>query len=507
MNDRSNLIFCLVASVSLLVLMIWWQCRPGRVTVGMALCYLASLMSIHFFGAWVNVLPSNSLLNAHVVAVGFRECVLGMVAFVGGVLAMEKLLSTAAPTAPVSRLRSGSKRTMKSNGFVGNAGEGDYAMPPPSTLVTTNRRIGKSTRLQSKFVTDRRAFRKMPMTYIMAGLFCLVCLIPISRGIPSIGAVINCGAYLIVGGMALQCWRCWEERQTLKMLAWMSGSVAFPLFTMLTMGFLGFGTYAALVLFMFVFAFYRPRWHSLLAMTALLYIGLSVFVNYMQGREDFRDAVWGQAAYSRRFEQLDKMFSHFEWFDTRNESHLAAVDERLNQNYLVGLVIDNLNSGAVPYAKGSTFVEALEALVPRIIWPDKPVHAGSPAIVSNYSGLEFNEFTSVGVGQVMEFYINFGRWGVLLGFLGFGLIIRWLDQRAAKELRNRNMPGFIRWFLPVLAFMQVGGSLVEVAGTFAASTVLVFIINRFVIGNPSSRSVPRVVDHDGADNRQSLKPS
>ena len=74
------------------------------------------------------------------------------------------------------------------------------------------------------------------------------------------------------------------------------------------------------------------------------------------------------------------------------------------------------------------------ALIPRAVWPDKPDVAGSGDIVSEFTGIRFAEGTSVGVGQVMEFYVNFGIPGVLIGFFGLGYLLMWLDQGIMRSL-------------------------------------------------------------------------
>ena len=70
-------------------------------------------------------------------------------------------------------------------------------------------------------------------------------------------------------------------------------------------------------------------------------------------------------------------------------------------------------------------------MVPRILWPEKPVSAGSPAIVSEMTGLHLSPTTSFGVGNVMELQINFGIPGVVLGFFGLGWLLGMLDFKAA----------------------------------------------------------------------------
>jgi hypothetical protein len=132
------------------------------------------------------------------------------------------------------------------------------------------------------------------------------------------------------------------------------------------------------------------------------------------------------------------------------------------------------------------------AVVPRLFWPGKPVRAGSPEVVEQFTGIPFNEETSVGVGQVMEFYINFGRIGVLLGFFGMGVLLRMVDAAAARHLYRGDWAGFVTWFLPGLGFVQTGGSLIEVSGTVATCTLLVIVLNKvflpYLVSKPALRS-------------------
>jgi len=188
-----------------------------------------------------------------------------------------------------------------------------------------------------------------------------------------------------------------------------------------------------------------------------------------------------QESYSDRINAFGEMVGNFEWIDWHNEQHLVSIDDRLNQNFLVGAAKVNLLLGAVPFARGKTLWEAVLALVPRIFWPGKTVRSGSPDIVEDFTGIPFEEGTSIGVGQVMEFYINFGRIGVLVGFFVIGLVVRIMDGMAAQFLYCQDWRGFTTWFLPGLGFLQTGGSLVEVSGTVAASLVLVIGLNKLLL--------------------------
>src|SRR5207249_11111273 len=117
-----------------------------------------------------------------------------------------------------------------------------------------------------------------------------------------------------------------------------------------------------------------------------------------------------------------------------------------------------IEMGQEQFAHGATFYEALLAPVPRILWPGKPVAAGSGDTMSRYTRLKFDRSTSVGIGQVAEFYINFGTSGVVAGFLIIGLLIRVVDTIGAFRLYEGNWQGFMSWFLPSMSLLNIGGS-------------------------------------------------
>ena len=135
-----------------------------------------------------------------------------------------------------------------------------------------------------------------------------------------------------------------------------------------------------------------------------------------------------------------------------------------------------LDLGEVNFARGETFRQAAISVVPRILWPSKPVTAGSPDIVSYFTGVPFAAGTSVGVGQVMEGYINYGTPGVVVLFVIFGTALGVIDVRAARKLRDGDTLAFMVWFVPGIALLQPGGSLVDVGATTAASIVLVQLL-------------------------------
>jgi len=128
----------------------------------------------------------------------------------------------------------------------------------------------------------------------------------------------------------------------------------------------------------------------------------------------------------------------------------------------------------VEYLDGVSIWEGLQSLVPRAFWPEKPVYAGSPQIVAKMTGLRLAPKTSFGVGNVMEFQINFGIPGVVIGFLALGWIIATLDHKAAVAEDQGDLGRVILFFLPCVAMIQPSGSIVEITGGSAAALVAAY---------------------------------
>ena len=112
------------------------------------------------------------------------------------------------------------------------------------------------------------------------------------------------------------------------------------------------------------------------------------------------------------------------------------------------MAAERIELGEVNYLEGESVWEGLLAQVPRAFWPDKPVYAGSPHIVSKMTGLRFAHMTSIGVGNVMEFQINFGIPGVVIGFFILGWCIGTLDLKAAVAEQRGDLSKTVLFFLP-----------------------------------------------------------
>jgi predicted membrane channel-forming protein YqfA (hemolysin III family) len=399
---------------------------------GLVLAYVLNLWLIHWPAALIYLLPWYAYQDPHVVELGFQQSTYAIVAF----------------------------------------GAGSVLLAPFALRL-----FGRPAPEVARRVPDPRLSRM----YLVIGLVSYLVLLPLAGVIPTATALVSAGWNLVVVGLALSCWHAWQEKRKRKFIVWLLASMGLPLLTTVSEGFLGYGTFALITVLTFIATFYRPRWRLVAAGLVLGYFGISLYVSYMRDRKEIREVVWGGASIVDRFHRMFSTLGDLEWFDPYDNTHLFRIDDRLNQNYLVGTSVLYLGTGFERFAAGETLWHAVVALVPRAIWPGKPLVGGSGDLVSRFTGIEFAQGTSVGVGQVLEFYVNFGTAGVAVGFLFLGIVITVFDSMAWLYLQKGDWQTFTLWYLPAIGLLQAGGSLAEVTASTGAGLATALLVNRYVL--------------------------
>ena len=312
---------------------------------------------------------------------------------------------------------------------------------------------------------DRRSFA---LFCLLGGWVFTYGLSPLHQ-IPSLGAAVDKGGAIWMLGVMLGLRDAVQQRNLIWTGTWLGALLVYPILMLLLGGFLSYGSAALIVVGSVLTISTRSYGRVAAGLAIATYLGLSLFVNYFESRSAIRDEVWGGAPLDQRIDTVLGAASNFHWLDWTEPLDLHALDERLNQNFFVGLAAERIETGQVNYLYGRSLWESAEALVPRVIWPDKPVFAGSPEIVAAMTGLELSPTSSFGVGNVMEFQINFGLEGVIGGFLLLGWLIGMLDRKAAAAERKGELGRTISFFLPAVALIQPGGSMIEMASDAAAA--------------------------------------
>jgi hypothetical protein len=131
--------------------------------------------------------------------------------------------------------------------------------------------------------------------------------------------------------------------------------------------------------------------------------------------------------------------------ETLTEGAAAAVSRSYGADALMATNA-HLDAGA-QQLNGATFVEVAYSWVPRAVWP------GKPKSFSIRFGEDVFSF-STGVGSEFfapsysgEWVLNFGTFGLLVGWLLFGLLLAWVD--AMRSIAHRML-----WLVPVVHLVE-----------------------------------------------------
>lgn len=398
----------LISVCLLAFLLLLWLLRRDRVSLGIPIAYLGSLLLIHVPGTLPHILNPGLLYGSEWTEIGIQYVAIGAVCFVGGVwLARSQI-------------------------------------PPVSAHPATG---------QKRF-----------WLFCLVGGWLVVYVLSPLHNLSSVGAVVDEGGAIWLLGVMLGLRAAIRQGNLQSASLWFGALMVYPVLMLLLGGFLSYGSAAVIIVCSALTVSVRSYGRMILGLVGVVFLGLSLFVSYFQHRDAIRNEVWGGAPIEDRVGSVRDMVADFKWFDPTDEVQASALDQRLNQNNFVGLAAQRLEQHQVDYLYGRSISEALLALVPRAIWPEKPVFAGSPKIVSEMTGLQLSPTTSFGVGNVMEFQINFGLIGVIFGFLGLGWLIGTLDRRAAIAERRGDLGKSILYFLPAVALIHPEGSMVEMAG-------------------------------------------
>jgi hypothetical protein len=390
--------------------------------------YLLGFITSHWFGALAHASPWSTFEDSTDTIIGFRYSSYALIALAAGTILIQKFRPVRWPR---------------------------------------RHEVFEIAHQQSKLVELEHVARKL---FLPVGIGSWIATFTPLASLPSASAVLSVGKQCLLLGVCLICWSAWHLGQKRRFTIFLLLSGLLPIVTVVSSGFIGYGIVMVTTILAFVAMFYRPRWHLLVGLTLMLYGGVSLWVTYAEHRNDIRASVWGGESTWDSLSKFLTTLSEVGPFNPANPEHLEAVDLRLNQNMLVGAAV-RTTPALVPFRNGDTFYAAVAAVVPRALWPDKPVVAGSGNYVSEHTLIGFAEGTSVGMGQVFEFYVNFGTVGIVVGFVLLGALLRYFDVRLAEALMRNDWQTVMYVFLIGSGLLLAGGSLTEVTACAAAGWV------------------------------------
>lgn len=175
---------------------------------------------------------------------------------------------------------------------------------------------------------------------------------------------------------------------------------------------------------------------------AWVYLGLALYLMlipygiWLGGREKLRAAISSNASFAERVQAFEFQDQVPLFLNLLDPEDVKKIQRRIDQSHLLAAAMAH-TPAYEPYAWGSTMSDnVLIALVPRFLWPSKPVMSGNTEFVARHAGLKFQK-VSVGVNYLFEFYVNFGPVGTVIGLVVLGLACGILEYKFF-EIAPRN---------------------------------------------------------------------
>lgn len=239
------------------------------------------------------------------------------------------------------------------------------------------------------------------------------------------------------------------RQRNMPLLPWFFASALIPLYYFVLFGFLSYGFLVGCIFYCFWLAVLRKRqrwagWKSLALNLVILYALLTLFVAWMSYRDEFRAVIWQKEGGSLSDVMVEAakgtaLFSPF------NSQALDLVNFRLNLNIFIGRMIEHHENHPELRQYGATLYTLPLVVLPRFLWPGKPLRGGSD-FMEEHTGMVLSESATFGAGSAFEFYVNFGMAGVFCGFALIGWLVGRVDRIAASSLYRGRYMDFARLY-------------------------------------------------------------
>jgi hypothetical protein len=300
-------------------------------------------------------------------------------------------------------------------------------------------------------------------------------LLPVASLVPSLTSLLSAVASLLIVGFWMLIFHAIVREDRKLLLLVLSILPVLPLLTLSTGGFVANSTNWIIAILSFLFVNSKKRIVYYCVGPFFGFLALSLAVSYLEGRNAIREAAWSQnAGYGERIGRIVDTVASFKFYDWNDRVQVRYVDIRMNQNYFVGLGIERHERGQIDLLYGGS-VEWW-AFIPRAVWPDKPDVGGGGDLITRLTGFRVAKGVSYGVGQPLEFYANFGWFGLIGGFVLLGFVLARLDQRLARAFRTGDLRGILLAGLPGIALLEPIDNALEISVGLAAAFVVAHLL-------------------------------
>lgn len=153
-------------------------------------------------------------------------------------------------------------------------------------------------------------------------------------------------------------------------------------------------------------------------------------------------------------------------------------------------IIERQTPSPIPYAPPTELLAApLVSVIPRSVWPGKPVFATGYELAVRYYGQGTTTYSSAAATPYGDLYRHGGLWTVLAGGAVLGGLLRLVDSRGTGDIRQMYLPLLM---FPVLIKQEAGFSDILASGPILLFTLFVAyrLSDRWTADVPAPRALP-----------------
>ncbi|MEP6937502.1 MAG: hypothetical protein ABI871_05475 [Chthoniobacterales bacterium] len=168
--------------------------------------------------------------------------------------------------------------------------------------------------------------------------------------------------------------------------------------------------------------------------------------------------------------------------EMESEGWAQALVSRVSSITQFGLVLDRVPS-IVPHENGKLTLRAINhILLPRFLFPGKENLGTDSWLAEEYAGMQIGEDTSVGIGYMAEFYVDWGALGMMPCLLGLGLFLGLVYAIIYLTCPNYAIARALTVVPFVSNFTTFEATLPKLLGGLIMNTAILLIMVRFIPG-------------------------
>jgi hypothetical protein len=301
---------------------------------------------------------------------------------------------------------------------------------------------------------------------------------PFVYGVPTVRAFWSQMPLFMYTGSAMLCLNGLATRQGRRVGIGLASALGTGLLMSVTTGFFGYTLISLLYCLSLVLLWRKTQFANWLLLAGVGVLSFIPYNMWLSGREAIRSGLREGTSITERVGAFWEMTKIPRIADLTPSVQSDRIAERLDQSTLLVAAVA-YTPAIEPYALGETIWEPMFiALVPRVLWPEKPISAGGNEFVSRFTGWRFGSETSVGLHPLFEFYVNFGPLGVVVGLLVMGIAAGVLD--GMYDLRASTSITAQIAIIQTMWAMVISMRVVDLAMTLPAAVLMSVWVGRVI---------------------------